>query len=159
MIFTIANFITAFRLGLFAWFIVLISQGKVITAAIVFFVTWALDAVDGFVARKLGQASTAGSWFDKIADRVILIGAFIALLVFDIAPWWSGFIFIKDIGLFFVLFSQAPGRRQIKVGILGKIATFLQGISLLWIILQWLYVLVPVAITALFGLWITFKKQ
>lgn len=158
MIFTIANFVTVFRLGLFAWFVVLISQGQVAMGAIVFFVVWALDVVDGFLARKLGQTSVAGSWFDKISDRIILIGAFIALLVFDVAPWWLVFIFLKDIGLFFVLVFQAPEKRQIDMGIPGKIATFLQGISLLWIMLQWPYLAVLVAITAAFGAWVALRR-
>lgn len=158
MIITVPNLITAFRLGLFVWFAILISQGEITTAAIVFFITWALDAVDGFLARKLGQASEVGSWFDKISDRIILIGAFVALVAFGIAPWWLVFIFLKDIGLFFVLFSQAPEKRNIDMGIPGKIVTFLQGSTLLWMMLQWPYVGVLVSITGLFGLGVVLKQ-
>lgn len=154
-----ANLITIFRLILFAWFIILVSQERITTAALVFFFTWALDAGDGFLARKLNQVSKAGSWFDKIADRLILIGAFVTLLVDGMAPVWSALIFTKDIGLFLVLIFQKPGKRQIDMGIPGKIATFLQGVTLLWIMLTWSYLVVPVAITALFGAWVALRLR
>lgn len=157
MLFTAANFITAFRLGLFAWFIVLVSQGKVTTAAIIFFIAWVLDAVDGFLARKLGQASEMGSLFDKVSDRVVLSGAFFALLAYGLAPGWAALIFAKEIGLLLVWLLK-PRQPQIDLGWPGKIATFLQGIALLAIMLQVPYALAPVAITAVFGAWIAIKR-
>ncbi len=150
MIWTAANFITAFRLGLFAWFIVLVSEGKVETAGVVFFFVWALDAVDGFLARKLGQASEVGSLFDKAADRLMIGGAFFALLAYGIAPAGTVLIFTKDIGLLLVWLFR-PDKRQIDMGVPGKIATFLQGVTLLWVMLSWPYQLALILVTAVFG--------
>lgn len=156
MFFTIANFITAFRLGLFAWFIVLVGEERLGLAAGIFFLVWALDAVDGLAARKLNQASEAGSLFDKVSDRVMLGGAFFALLAYGLTPVWAVLIFTKEIGLLFVWLLQ-PRQRQIDLGVLGKIATFLQGVTLLWIMFQWPAALFLVVITALFGVWISWR--
>lgn len=159
MFLTWANGITVFRLALFAWFVVLVGEERLPLAALIFFIVWALDAVDGFVARTLGQASEAGSLFDKVSDRVMLIGALLTLLAYGAAPAWVLFLLTKDIRLMLVLLFTPPAKRQIDIGMPGKIATFLQGGSLLAIMLQWPYTIVWVGITALFGLWISLRKM
>lgn len=157
MFFTIANFITAFRLGLFAWFIVLVGEERLPLAALIFFLVWALDAVDGFLARRLNQASEVGSLFDKVSDRVMLGGAFFALLAYGLTPVWAVFIFTKEIGLLLVWLLQ-PRQRQIDLGVSGKIATFLQGVTLLWLMLQWPHPLILIAVSALFGIWVALRQ-
>lgn len=151
MIWTAANFITAFRLGLFAWFIVLVSQERLPLAALIFLIVWALDAVDGFVARKLGQASEAGSLFDKVSDRLVIIGTLLTLLAYGVAPASTLFLLTKDVGIMFVLLFRPPTKRQIDMGMPGKVATFLQGVALLSIMVLWPYQTAVIAGAALFG--------
>jgi len=152
MIFTVANFITAFRLALFAWFIVLVSEERLPLAALIFFIVWALDRVDGFLARRLKQTSEFGSLFDKATDRLMVGGAMFALLGYGAAPWWLVFIVAKEFGLLLVWLLR-PEKRELDLGISGKIATFLQGVTLLWVMLQWPYSAWLVGVTAVFGLW------
>lgn len=159
MIWTAANFITAFRLALFAWFIVLVGEDRLPLAALIFFLAWALDAVDGLVARKWNQASEFGSLFDKTSDRLMLGGAFFALLANGLAPAWSVLIFTKEVGLLLMFLFTPPARRNFNMGLPGKIATFLQGLTLLWIVLQWPHEIVLIAVTAVFGLWISWRAK
>ena len=46
------------------------------------------DWFDGYLARKLNQVSNLGKLMDALADKIIILGMFIALLVFDLLPTW-----------------------------------------------------------------------
>ena len=47
------------------------------------------DWFDGYLARKLNQVSNLGKLMDALADKIIMLGMFIALLVFDLLPTWA----------------------------------------------------------------------
>ncbi|MEK7557213.1 MAG: CDP-alcohol phosphatidyltransferase family protein [Patescibacteria group bacterium] len=158
MIITFANAITAFRLGLFAWFIVLVDEERLPLAAGIFFITWALDAVDGWLARHFHQASELGSLFDKVSDRVMMLGTIFTLLAYGVGGAATALLLAKDAGVLVALAAQPPERRQIDLGVLGKMATFLQGAALLWVMLSWPYELAVILIAAGFGAGVALRK-
>ena len=46
------------------------------------------DAVDGYLAKRLGMASILGSYLDPIADKVLLVGVYITLGQAGHLPSW-----------------------------------------------------------------------
>jgi CDP-diacylglycerol---glycerol-3-phosphate 3-phosphatidyltransferase len=54
----------------------------------------ALDGVDGYVARKLGEASVFGSVLDIAVDRVVENVLWIVLADLGLAPVWVALVFI-----------------------------------------------------------------
>ena len=50
----------------------------------------ATDWVDGFVARRYHQVSTFGKVLDPVADRVLVVTAVIAIIVYGAVPVWFG---------------------------------------------------------------------
>lgn len=46
------------------------------------------DAVDGYIARKTKQNSLAGLVLDPLADKLLLVSAFICLYLFKEIPFW-----------------------------------------------------------------------
>jgi cardiolipin synthase (CMP-forming) len=46
------------------------------------------DLADGFVARRWGFASRFGAWLDPIADKLLMLLCFVALLRVGVAPFW-----------------------------------------------------------------------
>eukprot|EP01023_Acetabularia_acetabulum_P066290 TRINITY_DN8936_c0_g1_i10.p1 TRINITY_DN8936_c0_g1~~TRINITY_DN8936_c0_g1_i10.p1 ORF type:complete len:172 (+),score=5.53 TRINITY_DN8936_c0_g1_i10:75-590(+) len=72
-------------------------------ASLVYFVGFVLDAVDGFVARRLNQTSTMGILLDMTTDRLSTTGLlcvlcmaypsqymiFVALIFLDISSHWT----------------------------------------------------------------------
>jgi len=48
------------------------------------------DWADGKVARKFGVGSRLGQFLDPIADKVLVLGTFVALIFIlpDLVPWW-----------------------------------------------------------------------
>ncbi len=73
--FNVPNTVTAVRIVLVAVIVWLLIQGEaagIMTAGILLIVAWATDGLDGFLARRLGQATLAGALFDLVADRLLM---------------------------------------------------------------------------------------
>ena len=46
------------------------------------------DGVDGFIARAFNQKSQIGAFLDPLADKILLVAAFIALAARGFIPAW-----------------------------------------------------------------------
>ena len=100
--------------------------------------------MDGYIARHYNQRSELGAILDPLADKLLLVSGII-LFTFDNAPyfgsiplWLTGTIIGRDL-LFGRIgrHSNHVGKVKVRPRILGKIATVLQMISIIWILLQW----------------------
>lgn len=84
---TPANAITAFRLAAALPVLLLILHFKVSWVAAVAWVAVAgTDFLDGWVARKQG-ATTSGAFLDPLADKVLVLGALVALASVGLVAW------------------------------------------------------------------------
>jgi len=93
----IPNMITLFRIlltPLFLYFLLSDGQYYMLFALIVFIVASVSDGVDGHVARKYGSVSEFGKFVDPLADKILIISSFIALIFLDIIPLWMVIIVV-----------------------------------------------------------------
>jgi len=93
----IPNMITLFRIlltPLFLYFLLSDGQYYMLFALIVFIVASVSDGVDGYVARKHGFVSEFGKFADPLADKILIISSFIALIFLDIIPLWMVIIVV-----------------------------------------------------------------
>ncbi len=77
--FTIPNGITLIRLALTPFFVLAILEGNHRLALGIFVAAGISDALDGLLARLLGMRSLLGSYLDPIADKTLLVTAYVAL--------------------------------------------------------------------------------
>ncbi len=130
---TLANLITASRIVFFALCIGELSNGNPEAAIAWFALAWGLDAVDGLIARAMGQETAFGSQLDKTIDRIILIGGGVFLIRYEYLPSFAVFLFVKDIGLSIALHAKRKGSLFPSAGLLGKAVSVLQGAAILWL--------------------------
>ena len=155
---TVANGITFFRLGLFVVFIGLLHQGYILLATTFFVISWALDAVDGWVARTFKQDSEIGSLFDKSADRIMLPFGALAALAYGAVPVSAVFIFMKDwIGVLLIL-RRDKSFQATDYGPLGKLVTLLEGITLVWLLLALPSAIYAVGLVAIIGTAVSIRQ-
>ena len=126
---TIPNLISAFRIILVPVFLVLIINDRFLDGLVVFVLAGISDGVDGMVARLFNQKSLLGSYLDPLADKCLLIAAFVCLAVMHIIPiWLTVLVITRDILILLgslVLFMK-NGAYTVKPSIWGKATTFLQ---------------------------------
>jgi cardiolipin synthase (CMP-forming) len=76
---TTATYFTFLRFAMVPFFAVAVAKGWYGWALALFAAAAATDGVDGFIARQFNQRSRLGATLDPLADKALLITAFIAL--------------------------------------------------------------------------------
>ncbi|MXN64494.1 CDP-alcohol phosphatidyltransferase family protein [Stappia sp. GBMRC 2046] len=85
---TLPNFITIARLIAVPIFVWLVVDEREATAFWVFLAAGVSDAADGFIARRFDLRSQLGSYLDPVADKALLIAAFVSLGLAGLIPSW-----------------------------------------------------------------------
>ena len=128
---TLANQITLLRIALIPAFVVLVVYGYLGWALLTFGVAGLTDALDGLIARISGQRTSIGAWLDPMADKLLLVTAFIVLtvpgvpLVNHLPFWLTAAVISRDVVIIGVvaIVNLAVGPRTFRPSLLGKTAT------------------------------------
>ena len=100
---TLANQLTLLRMLLIPAFVVLVIEGELGWALVVFAAAGVTDALDGVIARRSGQKTTLGAWLDPMADKLMLVSAFVVLtlpglgLANRLPIWLTALIISRDV--------------------------------------------------------------
>jgi cardiolipin synthase (CMP-forming) len=143
MIFTIPNLLTLLRMGLIPLFIITLVNGEPKKALLVFVVAGVADALDGFIARFWKQQSLVGSYLDPLADKLLLMSAYVVLSIPSLShgapiPLWVTILVItRDVLLVAValVVFLAVGVRRFPPTILSKINTLCQVLAVVLVLL------------------------
>lgn len=66
----------------------LLLEGQFTLALWIFAIAGASDALDGFLAKRYGWESRLGGLLDPLADKILLVSAFLCLAWLDFIPNW-----------------------------------------------------------------------
>ncbi len=128
----IPNWLTIFRIFLVPVFVILIGYDKPLYALLIFILAGLTDALDGYLARKLNQITNLGKILDPIADKALLVSAFIFIynsnLEIKFPYWFVVLVISRDIYLIAgsALIYFFKGYVKIKPSVFGKLTTFFQ---------------------------------
>ena len=82
--FTLPNLLTYIRISLIPFVMICLFSGDSFysekVSTFLFLIAALSDFFDGYLARQLNQSSELGRFLDPIADKLIVIGVFVALL-------------------------------------------------------------------------------
>src|SRR5271154_1390604 len=96
------------------------------------------DSLDGYYARKLGQASRLGAFLDPVADKLIVAAALVLVVSAD-SRWYVVIMAIVIIGREIAVsalrewMAEIGQRGRMKVSVWGKYKTIMQifGLSMM----------------------------
>jgi len=92
-----ANVLTELRLIAVPVILAAVAYRRFGLALLVFVGAGVSDGFDGWLARRLRQSSTLGSYLDPMADKILVAGLFIALAVVGELPWaLTILVFVRD---------------------------------------------------------------
>ncbi len=145
-IFTIANIVTFVRMGLIPVFAILLAYHHPFYALVVFTIAGVSDGIDGFIARKFKQESELGTIIDPIADKLLMITAFVMLTIPGVlepgrhlpVPFWvTAAVIGRDVLIITVAASimVVTGFRGFKPSWPGKASTFVQVAAVMLILI------------------------
>jgi cardiolipin synthase len=85
---SVPNLISLARLMAVPVMIYLILHGYYLAAFWLFVAAGVSDAIDGYIAKQMGQATVLGSYLDPLADKALLVGVYITMGQADLLPSW-----------------------------------------------------------------------
>ena len=155
----LANKITLARVILIPFFIAAIVYSKLRIALFIFILAVISDAADGFIARTLKQKTELGTILDPVADKLLLISAYICLALAGSIPsdirlpaYVPLVIISRDVIIVLgsILIHVVTGNLKVAPSAVGKITTFFQMITIVSILVQFKYSFVLWNIAVLF---------
>src|SRR5947209_36041 len=136
---TLPNLLTVFRMVLIPIFVSLLFYQRFLLALAVFVTAGITDGLDGLLARRFHQQSQLGTILDPIADKLMLVTAFIVLSMRNVFPqplpkhlpvpfWVTVAVISRDV---FIIVGAAAinivtAFRGFRPSLLGKISTSIQ---------------------------------
>lgn len=114
---SLPNAITLVRLALTPLVAFAIFDGRWRDALLLFGVAGVSDALDGYLARRLGMRSELGAFLDPLADKALLVTIYVTLAIVGAAPVWLAALvvgrdlfIIGTIGVLWALGKRFPFR-------------------------------------------------
>ena len=139
---TIANQLTLARILLTFLFMVLLFRGHFLSqclALAVFLVASLTDLYDGKVARKRGQVSDFGKLMDPIADKILILSAFLAFVELRLVPAWMVMLMLtRELLITGVRLFALSNGKVLAAGRGGKHKTVTQTLAVIWVLLVFL---------------------
>ncbi len=152
MVLTFANKVTIGRILLVPFFIATVlyispAREYLRWVALGLFLTAVIsDVIDGYIARTRHQKTLAGAILDPLADKILLISAFICIFIkraqfpdISFPLWFVVAIISRDCILLLgsAIIQLNTGKLNIAANRSGKATAFLQIICVLGVLLQW----------------------
>ena len=126
--------LTLARIALIPFIIVFSYMGEPFTSwgsLIVFVVASVTDALDGYLARKHKLVTTFGKLLDPLADKLLVLTAFMVLLEKDVIPAWLAVLMIgREMGLTGLRAFLAAEGIVTSASQLGRIKMVTQSIAI-----------------------------
>lgn len=151
---TIPNLLTLLRMGLTPLFLISVVNGQAVAALAAFAAAGITDALDGYIARTYGQQSRLGAYLDPIADKMLLMSAYVVLAIpgahagAPIPVWVTVLVIARDVIILAlaVVFYLALGTRRFQPNLLGKVNTIIQVVVAIGILASGVWrELIPIA--------------
>jgi CDP-diacylglycerol---glycerol-3-phosphate 3-phosphatidyltransferase len=96
-------------------------------AAVVFAVASLTDAIDGYLARSRQRVTTFGKLMDPVADKLLVIGALLALVSLGrVAAWVAMVIIAREFAVTVLRIAATQQGLIIAAGVWGKAKTVVQ---------------------------------
>lgn len=123
------NLITLSRVALVPVLILLLHERRYGAALAVFVVAGVSDALDGYLAKRWQVQSNFGAILDPVADKLLLVTAYVMLTLSGHIPFWLTLtVASRDVLIVggYLLYTSHAGPVHMRPSILSKLNTFLQ---------------------------------
>lgn len=150
------NKITLARIILtFVFMVFLFSSGlpSKIMALLTFLLAAFSDYIDGFIAKKYNITSNFGKIMDPVADKVLVLAAFLAFVELKLVPAWMVVIIImRELVITSIRVVALKRNEVLPAGAGGKHKTVSQMVSIFVVLV---FIVIKEAGVQTFGFWNT----
>ena len=151
----IPNLLTGMRLLFVPLMVWLLLQASFLPALGVFAVMGISDGLDGFLAKRYGWKTQLGEYLDPLADKTMLVSAYITLGYLALIPvWLVTLIIIREVIILSgaIAYHFMTHRLRMAPSIISKFNTLAQIILVLAVVFDQIITLPALVIKSLIGL-------
>ena len=110
------------------------------TASLLFVLASVTDFFDGFIAREWNQMTMLGAILDPLADKMLIIAAFLGLMMIGEASAWAIYIIIiRELFITGIRTIAVSENLDIKASFWGKVKTVVQMFAIGFLLMHWPY--------------------
>ncbi|MDX2033125.1 MAG: CDP-alcohol phosphatidyltransferase family protein [Blastocatellia bacterium] len=137
---TVANLLTVLRLIMIPMFVSALYYQRFVWALSLFFLAAITDGLDGLVARAFNQRTELGAILDPMADKILLVTAFITLslprfTITEPIPFWlTATAISRDVFIVLgaLVINMTIGFSDFRPSLPGKLNTFVQIVTIVF---------------------------
>ena len=126
-------------------------------AIVIFAMAVLSDAIDGFIARVKKEKTLLGSFLDPLADKLLIITAVIVLSIQignlpKLPIWFPVLVISRDsiIVIGALLIHILAGKVTPQPSVSGKVTTFFQMLTIVWVLVDVPLYFIPLGAAAIF---------
>ena len=109
-------------------------------AALLFVLASVTDFFDGFIAREWNQKTELGAILDPLADKMLVLAAFLGLIVIERAnPWAILLILTREFFITGMRVASASKGYSVAASMAGKVKTVTQMFAIGFLMMNWPY--------------------
>lgn len=140
----VPTLLTLLRIALIPIFVIVFYlpyEGMRAATALIFTFAAVTDWLDGYLARRLNQASALGAFLDPVADKLMVAMALVLLVQSDPTPWLAipaAIIVCREIAVSALRewMAEIGERARVAVSLIGKFKTAAQMLSIILLLYQ-----------------------
>ncbi len=120
----------------FIFFLFIKGPGAKFFALAIFLIASITDYYDGLIARKRNSVTDFGRIMDPIADKILIIGGFLAFVEMEIIPAWMVMVIIaRELVITGIRILALSKKKVLSAEIAGKHKTVSQIVAVLSILI------------------------
>ena len=109
-------------------------------AALLFVLASTTDFFDGFIARAWNQKTELGAILDPLADKMLVLAAFLGLMVIDRANSWAILLILtREFFITGIRVASASKGYSVAASMAGKVKTVAQMFAIGFLMMNWPY--------------------
>ena len=106
--------------------------------ALIFTIASITDFFDGYIARNFNAISKLGEILDPLADKMLVLGAFLGLLYLHRASSWAVYlILVREFFITGLRVAMAQQGLSVKASFAGKVKTVFQMMAIGFLLMNW----------------------
>ena len=130
---TISRIILA---GVFIFLLFIKGAEAKFAALAVFLIACITDYYDGFLARKIHSITDFGKFMDPIADKILILGGFLAFVEMKIIPAWMVMVIIaRELVITGIRILALSKKKVLSAEIAGKHKTVSQIVTVISVLI------------------------
>jgi cardiolipin synthase (CMP-forming) len=130
----VPNFLTLLRIVAIPVFLIFLTDNRMGAALVVFVLAGITDSLDGAIARLTNSRTTLGAYMDPLADKMLILSAFVVFAALDVVPRWLSVVVIsREVIIltgYLSLFLLTQQLMEIRPSAISKATTFFHLVTL-----------------------------